>query len=549
MSDAQACVRTTAEVSRLFESLPGDVVLGGPHEPEEVRLLETVFDLHLPEDYRWFLRNYGAVLSYELAVFGLGDPQRIGLPVADAILTLRLANPELPLELVPIEDLGQGRFACVVSGEKRMKCSPVVRINLARPSPLAALTEVAPCFRDYIYNRLSQFYPTPTGDSSLAVLEQRVQTFHAQCGYDHAQGGRLPRNYDWRPYRFCVQDVLLAATVVKHARDDNCLIVDVFLTSDIPEYERGAGARALAAFLLSEAFKCGGTMEIRFTRNVDGGQMPTALMDVALEVGVQLTHRQTITPSESRELYLALTGFSEALEQQIRKLHSSGVLSIERACYSVHHGLWTQPEVESIILGSRYPGSILGGKSLPEQRHLFLQDLLYARAAVLGGFLDRKLTRRGLPEETDQVEELEDTGRRIEIGFEPQAYAKLYRCEDEPLPLQWLADSGLQADIIEPGNWLVALIRARDVSDLSRQLGHDLEMAQRMTRTPSSHGVPGRVVILVPHDFNQLQDREREGWLRAAREVGIGILVCPETTSSLDADVARRLARSRILRQ
>jgi len=380
-------------------------------------------------------------------------------------------------------------------------------------------------------------------------LEQRVTDFHKRYEYDHAKGGKLPRNYDWRPYRFCVQDVMLGATVVKHARDDNCLIVDVFLTADIPEYEMGSGTRALTVFLLSEAFKCGGTMEIRFTRKVEGGRVPAALQQVALEAGMQLAHENKIMPAESRQLYLALTGFSPTLRQQIEVLDHVGMLSVERACYAVHHGVWTRPEVESIILGSRYPDSILGGKAQPEQRHLFLQDLLYARAAVLGSFLDRKLAKRDAPPEVNRVVELEDTERSIEITFEPKVYAKRYRCDQDPLPLPWLADDGPQLAPINPGDWLIALIRSRDVADLRRRFDRDLTMAQRVAATRSPDGAPHTVVVLVPHDFDELPFQKRQGWLSAAREAGIGILVCPETVASLDVDVAKRLARSRILRE
>lgn len=549
MSTAQPCLRSATEVSTLIRSLRKEIRCSGPHTPEEIKQLEAIFDLRLPRDYHQFLGKYGALFADGLAIFGLGEPEQTGLPVADAILMLRLAHPDIPLALAPIEELGEGRFACIVCGQQKRNYSPVIEIDTTRPLPLAKLAQLAPCFRDYLYNRLSQLDKRQTVDLALAVLEKHVEAFQAKFQYDRAEGGRLPRNYDWRPYRFCVQDVLLAATVVRHSRELNCLEVDVFLTADIPEYQPGSGAKALSVFLLSEAFKCGGTMEIRFTLNVEDGRVPAALQEVTLEAGVRLAHKRRIMPDESRELFLALTEFSPALQQRIEALDRAGMLSVERACYAVHHGVWTRPELESIILGSPYPDSILGGRALPEQRHLFLEDLLHARAAVLGGCLDRKLAKRDVSPEADRVIELEDTERRIEIQFEPQAYAKRYRCHEETLPVPWLADDGVQAEPIQPGDWLIALIRARDMADLRRYFGRDLEMAERLATAPSPNGAPHRVVVLVPHEFDELPPQECQDWVNAARKGTIGIMVCPETAASLDADVARRLARSRILRQ
>ncbi len=46
------------------------------------------------------------------------------------------------------------------------------------------------------------------------------------------------------------------------------LVVDVLLPAAIEGYEPDAGAHALILFVLAEAYKCGGTMEIEFTENV-----------------------------------------------------------------------------------------------------------------------------------------------------------------------------------------------------------------------------------------------------------------------------------------
>ncbi len=102
----------------------------------------------------------------------------------------------------------------------------------------------------------------------LSVLEKHVHAYQERYEYDHGKGGTVPRNHDWRPYRYCIQDVLFGAVVVRHHRDGHHLVVDVLLPAAIEGYEPDAGAHALILFVLAEAYKCGGTMEIEFTENV-----------------------------------------------------------------------------------------------------------------------------------------------------------------------------------------------------------------------------------------------------------------------------------------
>ncbi|RRR69229.1 MAG: hypothetical protein EI684_16235, partial [Candidatus Viridilinea halotolerans] len=121
----------------------------------------------------------------------------------------------------------------------------------------------------------------PQRQQQLQRLEERVQEYQQYFHYDHARGGTLPQNHAWRPYRFTVQNVLLGATVLRHSREHNCLEVDAFLTAHPPEYDQLAAAQALTCFLLSEAYKCGSSLELRFTKQVAAGQLPAELCALA----------------------------------------------------------------------------------------------------------------------------------------------------------------------------------------------------------------------------------------------------------------------------
>ena len=380
-------------------------------------------------------------------------------------------------------------------------------------------------------------------------LAWHVEESPQKLGYDHALGGRLPRNHIPRPYRFCVQDVLFGATVVRHAREHNCLEVDVFLTAVIPQYEPDSGARWLALFLLSEAYKCGGSMEIRFTEYVEGKRIPLALCQLAESIdsafAPESIEQARISPQEACSLFAKLTGFSAELRERVDQLDSQGRLSVERVCYSVHHGVWTLNEIESIVLSSPYPDLVLSGEIQPEQRHLYSHVLLQARSSLLGGFLDRKMAQREHIDESGAAFDLEDDERNIIMEFESAICAKWYSCPDEPMPVPWLLEE--QDHLVHPNDSIVVLIRARDAAGIKHHLANDIEVVGER----AIQSIGERYYVLVPFDFNDsaILDKERQTLINRAHSKQVGILVCPESTYTLDAEVRKRLMRSRILRE
>lgn len=380
-------------------------------------------------------------------------------------------------------------------------------------------------------------------DFALDRFEEHVERYDRR----YRSKNRLPKNHVWRPYRFCVRDVVLGLTVVRHHRKDNLLEADLFLTTDLPQFEPHVGAKITTLFLLSEAFKCGGTMEIRFTETVWHGRVPEQLYDLAFDKGVDLNHvfEGHITPSESRNLYLALTDFSKEAEAKVRWLAKEDRISSERVCFMVHNGVWSLEEIESIILGSDRPERILLGKSVPEHRRLYLNDLIHARVALLGSFLDRKLAFRERGNE-EKAFDLEADERRFNTSFDPQFFAKVCQPE-EPIPIPWTNGSGDENWVFE-GEQLVVMVRPRTSAELLLHFQEDLERAGEMRET---YGIEesNHFFILTPRDFMDLPEERRKDFLEEARKKKVEVMVCPETVDGLDADAMDRLNRSRVIRQ
>ncbi|TAK11334.1 MAG: SMI1/KNR4 family protein [Anaerolineae bacterium] len=510
---------------------------------EQVEQVEEILGVRFPEDYRAFLIQYGAISVGEITIYGLSYPADREPSIVWMLKGLWEISPEIPKNLIPIRDMSElGAVVCLQcpSASSDNTNSPIVLWKLFPESDEKQAVIISQDFSTYISEILMSVKHQM---NAFSVMEKHVQDFER----DYLSVGKLPRNYVWRPYRFCSQDVVLGLTVVRHSVDNNCLEVDVCLTSDVQEFEEGVGAKITVSFLLSEAYKCGGSLEIRFSENVEGGRVPIALSELAEKYGVALQYagEGRIAPSEARLLYLAISEFSELLQDRILDLYQEERLSVERPCYTLYHGLWSSSQIEQVVLGSSQPESILGGDSQPEQRHLYINDLKHASAAVMGGVLDRKLAKRERNTGSEALD-LEDDVRPLEIHFNPEYYAKMYSCA-ENIPIPWVI--GQSTEIVEPGSDVIVLVRVHDVEDLTQYLEQDILVAAKIAKIPDETSSKPYVYILVPRDFEELPQKHRNKLVSAAEKNKIGILVCPETVVSLETDGARRLSSSRIMRE
>jgi hypothetical protein len=428
-------------------------------------------------------------------------------------------------------------------------------------------------------------------------------------GYTRKQGDKMPRANAWRPYRFAVQDVIFALTALRHAKEHNCIEVDVFLAFDpkyrmpdddppgeIPDghdlypYEPLAAVKSLTLMLLSEAFRCGCPLRLRFTSNVERsederkaqenrkenrGRVPFAILQLAEMYGIEEVDAESgiLAADPGGVLFRRLTGFPPDLDRRIEELAGQGLLTMERACYLVQHGVWSVHELEGLIRGCPYPDLVLDGEIQPEQRHLYNHAQVHTRTALLGGVLDRALAARDHTADASVAgneakpgpaagKDVEDDDRQLIISYDPDLTARRYRLappETDPMPVpRWApfprraggqgrggkdAPSWTFPTTIPPDADLIALLRARDEAGLLHHLADDISAARACRERE-----PGAVVtVVVPLDFNDLQPEPQTALLRKAAEARVGLLVCPETARTLDGYAREKLNRSRVL--
>jgi len=159
---------------------------------------------------------------------------------------VRAARKDLDTPFVALRLAGT-RALCLDPGQGDEWDAPVVLVDLdgaelpekvsdSLAKYLQEMQSDAPSMPDASFGPVE---PDEAFQKGLAHLERHLE--QVSFNYDHKKGGRLPRSHLWRPYRFCVQDVILGIVVLRHDRRYNRLEVDVFLTAGIPEYahERG----------------------------------------------------------------------------------------------------------------------------------------------------------------------------------------------------------------------------------------------------------------------------------------------------------------------
>ena len=141
---------------------------------------------------------------------------------------------------------------------------------------------------------------------ALNLLREHTVRFRKKFSH-----GKLPNEQDWKPIRFAVRDVLLGAVVLRHDEKNNIVLVDVCVSEDPYEIEGYSGTKIATIFILSEAYKYGSSMGIRFTSDFGNqpSKVPGQIFDLTFDYGVELKKASegVITPKEARHLYLALT--------------------------------------------------------------------------------------------------------------------------------------------------------------------------------------------------------------------------------------------------
>ena len=487
----------------------------GPVHPRAIALFERRFGVELPSDYRSFLERDGALVG-RVHLLGLLRADEQPATIYEATTAVRQAG--LRAGLIPIEDFGAARYACLDCDASSQTAGRVVLIDLDR---LGNETVAAESFADYERTARNDAF-------AIAQVERRAR---------RSNPTKLPRSHHWRALRLCTQNVVVGLLELRHNRDEGLLEIGAFASDDRPEFRPLESTRALTLMLLSEAFKCGGSMALRF---LYGGREPSRLLPPSLQRllrahGFDVPTVGALSPDEAVALYLALTDFSDGVRAELTELLDVAPLEVARACYVVNAGIWSSAEFDVILAAAPDADRLLGGAALTAPFAVLEQDVRVARRALLAGRLDRSLAaaaslgRDGVSTEDDVA----TLPRKVVDG----GASLRYELEHEiVVPWAWPAAGAAAA-----GGTVDVFLRPWDLEQMVAGLGAEIEAIGRAAGA-------GKPWLVVPRDATTAPRRAREHWAGAAQASGVGIALATDFVITLDSEALRRLEHSRLVR-
>ncbi len=377
-----------------------------------------------------------------------------------ALGVLRTAAQPAPRNLVPLMPVDDRSLACVVCTPSTASGPPfgaVVRWHLD-DIPARAQGQVLDVdVEHYLDMQARQLRALEVG---LDRMSDVAEKYHKDFG----SKGTSARSYVVRPVRLAVQNVIVGLAAWHYDRKFDALAVSAWQVCEVPHLAAHEGVRGLLALTLGEAFRSGSTMEIRFHDHPEGG-VPAALRQLARVRAITLSEHKSILPAESRALLWHVCGLDESLRDSLRRMAAAGLLSPERACYSLLAGVWTAAGLDYLTrTAPRIAERVLRGGSSPLDWPSHRTELKLARRAFL---VERLVAATGMSDD-----------------------AKTF--EDSPQRLRWRVDRGSEGVVVSDTCTTPAWVGAEHLRDGDLILPRDVVEAY--------DEVPAGALLLLPAD-------------------------------------------------
>lgn len=442
----------------------------------------------------------------------LPEPSAPTLPaLADAVRLLAASATPPPASVVPITWVDDRSFACLVTEDDLpgRRAGDVVRWHLDAIDPAyqGALLDTDPGM--YLESVATETGPAwQQGYDGVIALSQRYQR-------EFVEPGETPKPHDLRPFQLACQNVIIGLAAFQRDALIDGLSVPYWQTCDVPHVATSEANRAMAAVMLCDAFQSGGTMEVRFTQHPEG-RVPASLRrfgrTLGLALGEQSDGGESLSPAESRALFWAVTPMPDGLRTRATDYVDTGVVSVERLCYSLLSPIWTAPALDFLMAAGEPPriASILEGGATPDDRPARTAELELMRAALLVDMLISRANTRDAAGHQD-VRTFEDTTVGVTWSMRGDLGAVgLSGLDGVPLP--WGAGSDATAQVL-------AIPRAHVTA-------RDVDLVRNLIATGDVGGIP--VVLVTTQDAGHIAD-------------DVTVLRAPIRLAELDAQIDRNL--------
>lgn len=338
------------------------------------------------------------------------------------------------------------------------------------------------------------------------------------------------RNFVVRPVRLACQNVIVALAAFAQDSAFDGLSVVAWQTCEVPHVATQEANRALAALTLCDAFKSGGTMEVRFDRPAriqignkvkvfDGHPehaVPASLRRFGRTVGVKLGAKNpaAINPAEARALFRAVTPMPDDLRDRVDFATAHEGVAPERLYYALMTGTWHPLELDFLLATTDRTASIVSGGSSWQDRSARQAESEACRAGLMASMLFNRLNNRDSAGDADGARVLEDNRQGVEWHVDDDWASVRFTSLNAAQPLPWCGFGPASQVRVFPRTIMTArtLVAVRAAQN------------------------DGPAMLLIPRDCT------------AQLPADIHVMRCPDRLADLDKAIEGKLLTSRIAR-
>jgi len=397
---------------------------------DEILLIEKEIDLNIPKFYNDYLSTRKINKVFGLELLGIQSTYDFS-SVFGATLLLRLTRPLLRGYLV-IRLLDE-RTLCLDLLKGNQNDAPLVEINLNTSDEPRS---IHPSFIQYIEESQKSETEIKVGIKKIKHIVSLNNKRHKI--YSHSNiTNKIPfKARDWRIHRCCVHDSVVGLTAFRYNDYFNGIEVDTFLSTEHPNYEEGHGTKALLSLILSDAYRNGTSMEVRFTKyGLDGKRIadiiPNNLLSLISTFGIKLVKQDNgiITNCESINIYSLLIGIQNEVINIINTLELKNEGTLQGICFLINNRVWTIDQVNWLVLNSESIKYTIFGKCNPENRINYSHSLCLGRSVCAFNKLKETIIHSDI-----------ETINEVEVNIKG---ALLFLTSLKPCSIKWVSSSNL----------------------------------------------------------------------------------------------------------
>lgn len=459
------------------------------------------------------------------------DPYReVGEPgsLAFALSVLSDSVVEAPSFLLPIMAVDDGSFACAVCDReifdpnlKDGTVDGVVRWHLGLVNEDYQGEPLDNDALAFIASKADEIKQRP---HIIRNVNRTAATYYE----NFVVKGDRPKPEVLRPVQLACQNVIVGLATLQHDPIFDGLRVPAYTTCEAPHLAAGEADRAMVALVLCDAFRSGGTMEIKFGTRRRARKTPPSLTRYARtrDLSVGDDDDTTISPREARELFLAVTPMPEELRLRALEAFDAGVITPERLCYSLMAGVWSQVELDFLLATTPRTARILKGGADPIDRLARCSEQESCRAALMAGMLVKRLDNATQLDTSDEsIDVIED--KRAGTGWSIRGECAAIALEiSEISSIPWLWTPTAVPSEASSNAPLIALPRANPTLD-------DVELTEQI----ASWQRTALVALLIPKDVDPTPFTR------------VPVLRCPKTQAELDQVSSQKLGELKVGRK